>query len=218
MTSEIFVEALAAYVPENEGDVPPLAYLPSLFKRRLSQMTKMTIEAVHDLLEAVPETDKAHTKMVFGSYRGELSYAFKVNNQYAEDYTVMPATFTLSVHNAAIAEATIAFGLTGGYATVFPAEGDFHSALQAAAAPVLSGDEKQVIFAFGDEHIPAPYREVPLAGSSSQDKPAFAFAALLRSKDGAPTGASTADRQQAKALDIQAFKGKSAMDFMQAYR
>lgn len=204
MISALFVHNIAPYIPENETDVPQLSYLPSLFKRRLSQVTKMTIQAVHDLLEAEPELDKAHTKMVFGSYRGELSYAFKVNHQYAEDGTVMPATFSLSVHNAAIAEATIAFGLTGGYATVYPDQDDFYSILQAAAAPVLSGDEEQVIFAFGDERIPDAYKDVAIAGKPAAGRKPFAFAALLSRTDG-------------KALDIEAFKGKSAEDFMHAF-
>ncbi len=205
MTSELFVQSFAAFIPENETDVPPLSYLPSLFKRRLSQITKMTIQAVHDVLDATPGLDKAHTKMVFASYRGELSYAFKVNNQYAEDYTIMPATFSLSVHNAAIAEATIAFRLTGGYTTVYPEQEDFYAALQAAAAPVLSGDEKQVLFVYADEHIPEPYKNVAISGATSEGKAPFAFAAVLSATSG-------------KALSISDFTQKGSRDFMAAYR
>ena len=165
----------------------------------------MTIQVVHDVLEQNPTFDKAHTKILFASFRGELGQEYKVNHQFATEHIVMPAAFTLSVYNAAIAQATIAFGLTGGDAAVYPQEGDFYSALAAAAAPLLCGDEAQLLFVFADECITAPYKSVHLYGSSSADKKPFAFAALLSAEHGE------------HAIHILQYKEKSVEEFIHTF-
>lgn len=203
MRSDLFVTSPVLYRPAEETEAPALEYLPSVFKRRLSQLCRMTIHAVHEILLRNPALDKAKTKLVFASFRGELGQEYKVNHTFATEHIVMPAAFSLSVYNAAIAQATIAFGLTGGYTAVYPQEGNFYSALAAAAAPLLCGDEKQLLFVFGDECIAAPYKNVNLYGSSSADKKPFAFAMLLNAEQGE------------RAINIQNCKGKSAEEFIQ---
>ena len=148
---------------ENSSAAPKLEYTDPLFRRRLSQISKMTIHVVHLLLEKY-NFDK-ETKIVFVSFRGEIARELSVNMEIAAEHIVLPAGFSLSVFNTPVALAAIAFGLTGGYSAVYPSKQDFSSALKTAVAPVLCGDEKKIVFVYADELVPECYGETgtPLA-------------------------------------------------------
>ena len=104
----IYVTKFAFYKPspDNPGEMPKLEYVDSLFRRRLSQLTRMTIEVVHDLVSSEPENAKL--KLVFGSFRGEIARQLKINKGLVEDAGVLPAPFSLSVFNTPPAATTIA--------------------------------------------------------------------------------------------------------------
>ena len=75
----IYITKFASFKPspENPSEQPKLEYVDSLFRRRLSQVTRMTIEVVHRLVEENPE--KAKLKLVFSSFRGEIARQLKIN-------------------------------------------------------------------------------------------------------------------------------------------
>ena len=182
----IFITKFASFRPssENPTEMPKLSYVDPLFKRRLSQISRMTIEVVHGLVgEQSGESEVANLKMVFASFRGEISRQLKINKGLVEDADVMPANFSISVFNTPPAVATIAFKMKAGYTAVFPSEDNFASALISAAASVLCGFDKKVIFAYADEYVPPEYKSCP----GYTDKSALAFACVLSSEksDGA---------------------------------
>ncbi|MCR5613022.1 beta-ketoacyl synthase chain length factor [Treponema sp.] len=167
-----------------EKSSPSLSYTDALFRRRLSQLSKMTVEVVHNLIEKIKTgADKAaadditKTKIVFTSFRGEIEREFKINQSIIEDEMILPAGFSLSVFNAPVALATMACNLKSGYNTVFPTGEDFASALLCAASPILAGKQKQVIFVYADELIPEVYSDF-----APKDKPPLAFAVVLSSE------------------------------------
>ncbi len=174
----IYVTKFAFYKPspDNPGEMPKLEYVDSLFRRRLSQLTRMTIEVVHDLVSSEPENAKL--KLVFGSFRGEIARQVKINKGLVEDADVMPAPFSLSVFNTPPAAATIALGMKAGYTAVYPGNGNFLSALMAASSSVMCGSEKSVIFVWADEKIPEEYRDCV----GYNEEPPFAFACVLSSE------------------------------------
>ena len=137
------------------NESPKLEYTNPLFRRRLSQITKMTVEVVHALLE------KSHinkdTKLEFISLRGEIARTFSVTKEIIEDGIILPAGFSLSVFNTPISSATLAFGLKGGYSVLYPSKNDFSESFKAAVAPVLAGTEKEVILVYADEFVPEAY-------------------------------------------------------------
>ena len=172
---------------------PKLEYTDPLFRRRLSQITKMTVHVIHTLLEktgannANAETAtnndsgtnknagiSKETKINFISLRGEIEREFTINKSLIEDGTILPAGFSLSVFNTPVASATLAFGLKGGYTVIFPSKGNFDSALKNAVAPVLAGTEKQIILVYADEFVPDYYGDK----RPEQNIP-FAFAAVV---------------------------------------
>lgn len=171
---EIFISDISAWAPglgdeeakwldwlegktliEQSKESPKLEYTDSLFRRRLSQITKMTVHVIHNLLEKT-NVDK-NTKIVFVSLRGEIEREFTINKSLIEDNMILPAAFSLSVFNTPVSSATIAFGLKGGYSVIYPSRNNFADAFKTAVAPVLAGTEDKIIFVYADELVPEYY-------------------------------------------------------------
>lgn len=171
----IYIRKFSFYKPspENPREMPKLSYVDALFRRRLSQITKMTIEAVHGVVQGNEDS-----KLVFTSFRGEIARQMKINKGLVEDADVLPASFSISVFNTPAAAATIALKMKAGYTVVYPAGDNFRSGFLAAAAPLLSGGEKKIIFAYADEKIP---EELENCKGFSSDIP-MAFACVLSSE------------------------------------
>ncbi len=175
----MFIRDLCVWQPpaDDLSASPKLEWTEAIFRRRLSQLTKMTVQVARDVFEKSVADKK--TKIVFLSFRGELEREFKVNKTLIQEESILPAAFSLSVFNAAIAQATIALGLKGGYSCVFPSGADFASGFLAAASPVLAGTEENIVFIYADENVPDYYKEF-LKGPNEP----LALAALLSSQKG----------------------------------
>lgn len=158
---------------------PKIEFTDPLFRRRFSQITKMTVQVVHDLMEDEPNARDA--KILFASFRGELEREFAIDRMLIEDKMILPAAFSLSVFNTPIAAATIAMGLKNGYSVIYPSKGNFNDALMAGAASVLCGDEKEIVFVYADEKIPDDYDEVIKGKEELENSRPLAFACILSS-------------------------------------
>jgi len=191
MSGGPYVTRLAAWAPgvENSGEwnewaqgrreiasggkgqgtqVPAITFTDSLFRRRLSQISRMTVQVVHDLLPV-----GENTKMLFVSFRGELARQYQINKMLIEEKSLMPAAFSLSVFNAPPALASIALGLKGGYSALYPGNNSFAAGLAAAEAALFS-DTGELIFVYADEEAPPEY-----GCFFNEGLPAIAFAVLL---------------------------------------
>jgi len=152
----------------NGPQAPDISFTDPMFRRRLSQISKMTIRVVHDLLPA-----GENTKILFVSFRGELSRQCQINSMLIEDNAILPAAFSLSVFNAPAALASISLGLKGGYSALFPGGNSFAACLSMARAFFSCGRE-ELVFVYADEQPPPEY-----ARYFDGDAPAAAFALLL---------------------------------------
>ena len=195
MSAEICVSHITAWAPglfthadwklwaagkkriESSKDVPKLEYTTPLFRRRLSQISRMTIQVVHDELEE--SNCSRNIKQVFISCRGEIVREFSISKMLLEEKSVLPASFSLSVFNTPIALATLASGLKGGYTVLFPSKGQFRDAFSGACAPVLSEKEEQIMVVYADELPAAEYRRL-----GTENCIPLAFAAVLSSGSG----------------------------------
>ncbi|MDR0497660.1 MAG: beta-ketoacyl synthase chain length factor [Treponema sp.] len=171
--NEIYISRFSAWAPGIENtkeweewaqgsreitlgpESPDISFTEPMFRRRLSQISKMTIQVVHDLLPV-----KEETKMLFLSFRGELSRYYKVTKTLIEDNYIMPAAFSLSVFNAPAALASMAFSLKGGYSAIYPGENSFAAGLSLAEAAFLCGESDGLIFVYADEEIPHEYKNI----------------------------------------------------------
>jgi len=186
VNNEIYISRISAWAPgienSNEWDQwaqgkreisldtkgPAIEFTDSIFRRRLSQISRMTVQVVHSLLPI-----KEDTKMFFVSFRGELSRQYQINKMLIEEKSLMPAAFSLSVFNAPPALASIALGLKGGYSAIYPGNNSFFASLTAAQA-AFQGAQEELIFIYADEQAPLEY------GSYVNDcTPPVAFAFLL---------------------------------------
>lgn len=160
------------------SEAPSISFTPPLFRRRLSQLCKMVIQAVHDIIE---QTGCGDIKQTFVSTYGDIKRQLDVTRQTLVDKEILPASFSYSVFNAPIALASIACKLKSGYSVIFPAENMFKDAFITAAAPLLCGDEKSQIFVFGNELIPEEYEGVyqTQAPDGSDLNEPFVFAMVI---------------------------------------
>jgi hypothetical protein len=141
----------------------------SLFKRRLSQISRMTIQVLHDIMPAGKDA-----KIVFVSFRGEITQQFKINRMLAEEGDISPAAFSHSVFNTPPAAAAIVLELTAGYCAVYPGNNRFDSGFYAAAAPLLCGTADETVLVYADELCPPEYGAL-----CPQPNEPLAFAAVL---------------------------------------
>jgi len=169
--SEIYIARLSAWAPgiagsgewdewaagkrniSCEAKGPELAYTDPLFRRRLSQISKMTVQVIHDLL---PLQEDA--KIFFLSFRGELSRQYQINKMLIEEGELSPAAFSLSVFNAPVALASMAFALKGGYTTIYPEKNSWLTGIQAAQAALIGGTTEEAALVYADENAPPEYR------------------------------------------------------------
>jgi hypothetical protein len=159
---------------------PDLEFTDPLFKRRLSQISKMTIQVIHDLLPLEEDT-----KIVFLSFRGELAQQYKINKMLIEEKSLMPAAFSLSVFNTPAALAAIALKLEAGYSAVYPGQNSFAAGLAVAAAPVLCGRAENSLVVYADEMPPPEYSGVPASsGLCPEACEPLAFGVLLSREPG----------------------------------
>ncbi len=207
---EDWKEWLAGRRSIDESDaMPPLSFTPPLFRRRLSQLSRMTVQVVHDALELAglgdcvresgetvgsgtgavgsDATSIAGLKQAFVSFRGELARQLSINRTLIEEHDVLPAAFSLSVFNTPMALASIACKLKGGYSVLYPSDASFADAFKTAVAPLLCGDEERLLFVYADERIPDEY-----ASFRPPEAEPLAFAFLL-SADGGPVSFSLSD-------------------------
>ena len=155
---------------------PKLEFTDALFRRRLSHLTRMTIQVLHDVL--AKRADCTGCKVAFVSLRGEIARELSVNKMLFEEHAILPAAFSLSVFNAAPAAATIALGLHGGYSAIFPSQGNFRAALLAACAPVCSHEVDKLLLVYADEKIPDCY-----APFAPRDSRPLSFATVLSAQE-----------------------------------
>ena len=147
----------------------------ALFKRRQSQISRMTIHVLHEIMPI-----GENTKTVFISFRGEITQQFKINRMLIEEGDISPSAFSQSVFNTPPALAAIALGLQQGYSAVYP--GSFNTGFLSAIAPLFSDNSDEVALVYADELCPCEYGSL----CPQLDKP-LAFAVLLsKDKQGIP--------------------------------
>jgi hypothetical protein len=74
-----------------------------------------------------------------------------------EEGELSPAAFSLSVFNAPVALATMAFALKGGYTALYPGKNSLSAGIKAAEAALLSGATEEVALVYADENVPPEY-------------------------------------------------------------
>lgn len=153
---------------ERSEALPDLPFLPSLFKRRLGQLDRMTLLAGHEALAG-----SAPRRVVLATRRGEIGQQYRIGSALAESGEVSPSAFSLSVFNAPVSLLSIAERNAGAACAVHAGEASFAAGL-CCCIGMLAADPEPVLLVAADEPIPEAYEAI------EEDRdPGYALALLL---------------------------------------
>ncbi len=152
---------------------PPMEYLSAKSLRRMNQMIRMTIHALHAMLPLAEDSE-----LFFISSIGEADQQFALEREYHVEKEIHPATFSYSVFNAPIAMATILLEQDRPYSCMFGSHNEVKSGFLTAIAPLASGRRDEVVAIICEEAIPDEYVAIHQGGGNEP----FVYALKLTSR------------------------------------
>ncbi len=150
---KIYVQKFFAWTDGENS--PKLEFVPMLFRRRLSALTKMVIKTVHAVSDGLPPVP-----ITFASEFGETTRQYKISDGILSSGEVSPANFSLSVFNTPASATSIVERNMTGYRAVFSGKRSFEYGLRESLMPIVSGRASERIFVFADERIPEEYSSI----------------------------------------------------------
>lgn len=116
-----------------------LSFLPSMLKRKLSNLDRLAINTMNDCY-------KEGVKIVFASRFGELDRLKTLVKQHNLENEVSPSYFSSSVHNSSIGQFTLFKTIKEGYNSISAGEHTFSTGLIEAILSL----EKDVLYCYAD--------------------------------------------------------------------
>lgn len=133
---------------------PSLGEVPAMQRRRLDAMSRMAFQVAW---WAMPELDQ-DTPLVFASRHGDVKRSLELLRSQADGEAMSPTQFTLSVHNAVVANYSIIRGFKGFY-TAIAAQRNTAKAAFIEAFALLEDGAPQVQIVVYDEPLPEVYAD-----------------------------------------------------------
>ena len=183
MNQQFSVEAWSAFTPGLESgddwlawaarpslpegdDVPALAEMPAMQRRRLERLGRMALQVAW---RCQPETGEP-LPMIFASRHGDITRTHDMLSGLARGEALSPTHFGLSTHNAIAAQYSIARALTGNYLAVSAGPEAAEAAVTEALALLADGAAEVLVVVY-DGPTPADY-----AGFRDEPEAWFAWA------------------------------------------
>ncbi|GAB3792569.1 beta-ketoacyl synthase chain length factor [Dyella agri] len=154
-------------VPDDAQAQPACAFLPTLQRRRLSRLARMTMETAWPLCG-----DAEQLPFVFGSRHGETPRTWQLLGEVADGQPLSPTQFGLSVHNAIAGQWSILRGQHGESAAIAGEADTFEHALLEGALQLAAGAPSALVVVAEERPPPAYARWIA-------DVP-FSYAVALR--------------------------------------
>jgi 3-oxoacyl-(acyl-carrier-protein) synthase len=193
------------FVPSGAISSAQLSQIAPLYRRRLSNLSRMAIIAASSCLnEKVP---RLHT--VFASRHGEIGSTVKMLHDLSRQTRLSPAAFSLSVHSTAAGFLSIARSDHSSFTTVSAGTETLFAAFQEAAGQLTKNPSLSLLVICADEMLPEELRKFGdsmdkdyalalyfnetamqkelvfegniFAGKNNKSQPAIAFADFLES-------------------------------------
>lgn len=153
---------------------PACTFLPTMQRRRLSRLARMTMQTAWPLCG-----EGQQLPFVFGSHHGEMSRALALLSDITDGLPLSPTSFGLSVHNAIAGQWSALRGQCGESTAVAGDADTFEYAILEATLQLQTGAPAALVVV-AEELPPAAY--LPFIA----DAP-FSFALALRlTRDGTP--------------------------------
>lgn len=188
-TLDIHIERWSAWAPglETEGDwrawvagerpladkfgYPKLEILPSLMRRRLSDLGKIALKVAYDCHD-----DAEKLRTIFSSRHGEANQTVALLEDIVKGEPVSPTKFSLSVHNTSSGLFTISSENTAPSTAVAARLDSFEMGFVEAYGSLATGREERVMLVFADTPLNPPFDILV------DYEPPFAAAFILNAK------------------------------------
>jgi hypothetical protein len=154
---------------------PPIKEIPPLLRRRAGALGRAMLHVL-----SRPEMAYAGEPLIFCSRLGEFSRGLALQQELAQENTVSPQLFSMSVHNATGGLFTMTQKANAPLTALAAGEEAVLAGLTEAAIQLAEGKEK-VWLVYGEEPLPAAWR--PLAASPDEQSDYFALLLELTSGD-----------------------------------
>lgn len=133
---------------------PKVDFIPPLQRRRLSQLTKMSLKVAFDCTKGLNDIES-----VFASRYGEWNQTLGLLRQITNEEELSPAGFSLSVHNTAAGIHSLTSKNKATYSAIAACENTFSAALIEAIGKLNEKENKNILLVIADEHVPKLYEE-----------------------------------------------------------
>ncbi|HEX5055452.1 MAG TPA: beta-ketoacyl synthase chain length factor [Gammaproteobacteria bacterium] len=155
----------------SQAGMPDVEFLPSLFRRRLSRLSRMALRVAYNCLGA----EHPPVRSVFCSRHGELSRTAELLNSITRTEALSPTAFSMSVHNTASGLYSIARQDKSASSAIASGIDSLESGFLDAAAALHAGPrDERLMLVIADEEPPEPFGYI-----AGENGPAYAAAFLL---------------------------------------
>jgi hypothetical protein len=161
-----------ARLPEGD-DVPSLLEMPAMQRRRLEKVGRIALQAAYWCQTA----DAADIPLVFASRHGDIQRTYEMLEGLARNEALSPTSFGLSIHNAILAQYSIARQLKQNYLAVAAGRSTAEAAIIEATGLLHDGAEEVMVVMY-DGLLPESYQEFQDENSAE-----YAWAWRLRKAD-----------------------------------
>ncbi|MCL1138039.1 beta-ketoacyl synthase chain length factor [Shewanella pneumatophori] len=138
--------------PALKPAVPKLAHIPAMQRRRLSKLTKIILEAVH---QCAPNEQ---CRSIFASQHGEINRTISLLNDIVDGAPLSPTGFSQSVHNTASGIFSI-FSHNRAASTSIAAGNNTFSQAFIEAFAQLHANPEPLLLVYADEPVPQVYSQ-----------------------------------------------------------
>ncbi len=175
--------SVESYLPKG-NDVPALSEMPAMQRRRLERVGRTALQVAYWCQSA----EVADIPLVFASRHGDIQRTYEMLEALARNEALSPTHFGLSIHNAIVAQYSIARNLKQNYLAVAAGKSTAEAAVIEALGLLHDGAEEVMIVmydgllpdsyqTFQDENC-ADYAWAWRVKKANDDSPSFSLAVL----------------------------------------
>jgi hypothetical protein len=139
--------------PPTGDEVPAMSEMPAMHRRRLERVGRVALQVAY----WCQSTEVGDIPLVFASRHGDIQRTYAMLEALARDEALSPTQFGLSIHNAIVAQYSIARALKRNYSAVAAGKSTAEAAVLEAFGLLIDGAEEVMIVMY-DGLLPKPYR------------------------------------------------------------
>lgn len=141
-----------SYLPQGD-DVPALSEMPAMQRRRLERVGRTALQVAYWCQSA----EVADIPLVFASRHGDIQRTYEMLEALARNEALSPTHFGLSIHNAIVAQYSIARNLKQNYSAVAAGKSTAEAAVIEALGLLHDGADEVMIVMY-DGLLPDSYQ------------------------------------------------------------